>query len=54
MKTILILAVVALVVAFGVMLFGAGPRRVIRRRVVEPPVEVRRRVVTEEIRETEE
>ncbi|MGI8682817.1 MAG: hypothetical protein ACR2JO_11965 [Mycobacteriales bacterium] len=50
MKTILVLAVIALAVAVGFVLFGGvGPRTVVRRRVVDRPSRVRRRVVTEEV-----
>lgn len=54
MKTIFVLLAIALVVAIGFLLFAdAGPRRVIRRRVVERPARVRRRTVTEEIDDLE-
>lgn len=51
MKTIFVLLAIALVVALGLLLFAdVGPRRVVRRRVVERPARVRRRrVVTEEV-----
>lgn len=55
MKTILVLVGIVLVLAIGFLLFAdAGPRRVIRRRVVERPARVHRRtVVTEEVDEPE-
>lgn len=46
MKAIFFLVAIALVVGIGLVLFAdAGPRRVVRRRVVERPARVRRRRV---------